>query len=79
MPSPVGRRALRNRFIAEMADAEVLDFPVQASVVGQLRQAPSNEARAAFMPFCQAGSLMRELTADALRAKVVLEAQAILS
>ena len=74
-------RALRNRFIAEMADAEVLDFPLQASVVGPLWQAPSDEARAALMPFWagQAASLVRELPADQLVAQLVAEAQAILS
>ena len=43
-------RALRNRFIAEMADAEALDFPLQASLVAPLWQVPSEAARAEFMP-----------------------------
>lgn len=74
-------RALRNRFITEMADVEALDFPLQASVVGPLWRVPSDEGRAAFMPFWagQAASLMRELPADQLVAKLVAEAQAILS
>ena len=29
-------RAMRNRFVAEMADAEPLEFPLQASLVGPL-------------------------------------------
>ena len=44
-------RALRNRFITEMADSEPLGFPLQASLVGPLWQLPNEEARAAFMPF----------------------------
>jgi nitronate monooxygenase len=74
-------RALRNRFLTELAGAEALDFPLQASVVGPLWQVPSDEARAALMPFWtgQAASLVRELPADRLVAKLVAEAQAILS
>lgn len=74
-------RAIRNRFVAEMTDAEALDFPLQASMVGPLWQLPSEEARAAFMPFWagQAAPLVRELPARQLVEKLVTEAQSMLS
>ncbi len=74
-------RALRNRFIAEMADAEALDFPLQASLVAPLWQVPSEAARAEFMPVWagQAAPLLRELPASQLVEQLVAEAQAILT
>jgi nitronate monooxygenase len=73
-------RALRNRFITEMADAEPLGFPLQASLVGPLRQLPSEEARAEFTPFWagQAASLIKEMPAGELVEQLVREAQSIL-
>jgi nitronate monooxygenase len=74
-------RALRNRFVAEMADAEVLDFPLQASVVGPLWQVPSEAARAEFLPVWagQSAPLLRELPASKLVEQLVAETQAILA
>ncbi len=73
-------RALRNRFITEMAESKPLEFPLQASVVGPLRQLPSEEARAEFMPFWagQAAPLVREMPAGELVEQLVREAQSIL-
>jgi nitronate monooxygenase len=73
-------RALRNRFITEMADSEPLEFPLQGSLVGPLWQLPSEEARAAFMPVWagQAAPLIREMPAGQLIDKLVREAQSIL-
>jgi nitronate monooxygenase len=73
-------RAMRNRFIAEMADAEPLDFPLQASLTGALSQLPDDEARAAFMPLWagQSAPLMRDLPAARLVEELVAEAQTII-
>src|SRR5712691_6854511 len=73
-------RALRNRFVTEMADTEPLDFPLQASLVGPLWRLPSEEARAAFMPVWagQAAPLVRELPAGQLIEQLVAEAQPII-
>jgi nitronate monooxygenase len=69
-------RALRNRFITEMADTEPLEFPLQGSLVGPLWQLASEEARAAFVPFWagQAAPLVRGLPASELVEKLVAEA-----
>ncbi len=74
-------RALRNRYITEMADSEPLPFPLQGSLAGPLWQLPSEEARAAFAPFWagQAASLIREMPAGQLVEQLVREAQSILS
>jgi nitronate monooxygenase len=74
-------RALRNRFITEMADTEPLEFPLQGSLAGPLWQLPDEEARAAFMPVWagQAAPLARELPASQLFEKLVAEAQSILA
>jgi nitronate monooxygenase len=55
-------RALRNRLIDEMADAEALEFPAQARLTRALLQANSDAARRAFMPLWagQAASLIRD-------------------
>jgi nitronate monooxygenase len=73
-------RAMRNRFISEMADTEPLDFPLQASLVGPLWRLPNEEARAAFMPVWagQAAPLLRELPASRLIEQLVAEAQPII-
>jgi len=64
-----------------MADAEALDFPLQASLVAPLWQVPSEAARAEFMPVWagQAAPLLRELPASQLVEQLVAEAQAILT
>ena len=81
-PAFTGRpaRALRNRFIAEMADTEPLDFPLQVSLVGPLWQLPNEESRAAFMPFWagQAAPLVRDLPASRLVEELVAEAQPLI-
>ena len=73
-------RALRNRFITEMADSDPLQFPLQASLTSPLREVPNEEARAAFTPFWagQAAPLVRELPAEELVEKLVRDAQSIL-
>jgi nitronate monooxygenase len=73
-------RALRNRFITEMADNEALPFPLQASLVGPLWQSPNEQARASFMPFWagQAAALAKEMPAGQLVEKLVSEARSIL-
>jgi len=73
-------RAIRNRFIAEMADFEPLEFPLQMSLLGPLWQLPSEETRAAFMPFWagQAAPLVRNLPAGQLVETLVAEAQSII-
>jgi nitronate monooxygenase len=73
-------RAMRNRFVTEMADTEPLDFPLQASLLGPLWRLPNEEARAAFMPVWagQAAPLVRELPASQLIEQLVAEAQPII-
>ena len=73
-------RAMRNRFIAEMADSEPLEFPLQASLTGALSQLADDEARAAFMPVWagQSAPLTRNLPAAQLVEEFVAEAQAIM-
>jgi nitronate monooxygenase len=73
-------RAMRNRFVTEMADTEPLDFPLQASLVAPFSQLPSDETRAAFLPFWagQAAPLVRDLPARQLVEKLVTEAQTII-
>jgi nitronate monooxygenase len=72
-------RALRNRFVMEMADTDLLDFPLQASLVGPLWRLLNEEARAAFMPVWagQAAPLVRDLPAAQLIEDLVAEAQAV--
>src|SRR6266478_463997 len=73
-------RAMRNRFVTEMADTETLDFPLQASLTGPLSRLPNDEARAAFSPFWagQAAPLVRDLPARQLVEKIVAEAQQLI-
>jgi nitronate monooxygenase len=70
-------RALRNRFVTEMGDAEPLDFPLQASLVSPLWRLPNEEARASLMPVWagQAAPLARELPAGELIEQLVTEAR----
>ena len=73
-------RALRNRFITEMADSEPLEFPLQGSLLRRLWELPSEVSRADFMPFWagQAAPLNRELPAGQLVERLVAEARSIL-
>jgi nitronate monooxygenase len=73
-------RALRNRYITEMADSEPLEFPLQGSLVRPLWELPSEEGRAGFAPFWagQAAPLVRETPAGQLVETLAREAQAIL-
>src|SRR5271165_2893057 len=73
-------RALRNRFITEMADSDPLEFPLPGSLLRPLWELPSEEARAAFVPFwaSQAAPLIRELPAGELVDRLVTEARSIL-
>jgi nitronate monooxygenase len=73
-------RAMRNRFVTEMADTEPLDFPLQASLVGPLWRLPDETTRADFMPVWagQAAPLLRELPAAQLIEELVAEAQSII-
>ena len=70
-------RALRNRLIDELGDAEALEFPAQASLTRALLQAGSDAARAAFLPLWagQAAPLIRDLPAAKLIEALVAEAQ----
>ena len=72
-------RAMRNRFVAEMADAQPLDFPLQASLVGPLLRLTNEAARADFAPVWagQAAPLIRELPAGQLVEELVAEAQRV--
>ena len=70
---------MRNRFVAEMADTEPLDFPLQASLVGPLCAIADEAARADFAPVWagQAAALIRELPAGQLVEELVAEAQRV--
>ena len=76
-------RALRNRFIVEMAaaDAEALPFPAQASLAGPLGRVADEAARAAFMPLWsgQAAPLIRALPAGELVETICDEALAVIA
>ena len=74
-------RALRNRFIIEMAETEPLEFPLQLSVAGPLWQLSSEETRASFAPVWagQAAALVRDLPAGQLVEKLVAEARSIIA
>ena len=73
-------RAIRNRFITEMADCESLEFPLQMSLISPLLQLSGDEARAEFMPVWagQAAPLVRDLPAGRLVEALVAEAQRII-
>jgi len=73
-------RAIRNRFVAEMGEAETLDFPLQASLAGPLWQVADETARAQLMPVWagQAVALLRELPAGQLVERMAAEAQLVL-
>jgi nitronate monooxygenase len=74
-------RAMRNRFVTEMADAEVLELPLQASLADPLWQVPDEAARVQLMAFWagQAVALVRELPAVQLVEQLVAEARAVLA
>jgi nitronate monooxygenase len=63
--------------IDEMDNSEVLEFPVQASLMRPLFQADSEMARAAFLPLWagQAAPLIRDLPAAKFVDALVAEAQ----
>ena len=73
-------RAIRNRFVEEMADSDPLEFPLQASLVSPLWRLPNEAERVAFMPIWagQAAPLASDLPAAQLIAKLVAEAQAVM-
>ena len=68
-------RALRNRLIDEMGDAEALEFPAQASLTRPLLQGKSDAALQAFLPLWagQAAPLIRYLPAATLIDTLVAE------
>ena len=70
-------RALRNRFIDEMTDSDVLEFPAQASLMRPLFQVDDDMARKAFLPLWagQAAPLVRDLPAAKFVDTLVAEAQ----
>ena len=73
-------RAMRNRFVEEMADFEPLQFPLQASLNGPLWRLPNEAQRADFAPVWagQAAPLARDVPAGQLVEELVAEAQAML-
>jgi nitronate monooxygenase len=70
-------RALRNRMIDEMGDAEVLEFPAQLSLTRDLAQGASRASRTDFMPLWagQAVPLIRNLPAATLIETLVAESR----
>jgi len=68
-------RALRNRLIDEMGDAEALEFPAQVSLTRRLWQGKSDAALQAFLPLWagQAAPLIRDLPAATLIDTLVAE------
>ena len=71
-------RALHNRLIDEMGNAEALEFPAQLSLTRPLLQAKDEAARRAFLPLWagQAAPLTRNLPAAALIDALVAESRA---
>lgn len=68
-------RALRNRLIDEMGDAEALEFPVQVNLTRPLLQAKGDAARRALWAG-QAAPLIRDLPAAVFIDTLVAESQA---
>jgi nitronate monooxygenase len=68
-------RALRNRLIDEIGDAEALDFPLQFSLTEKLIEASGKTTRTDFMPIWagQAVALVRDLPAAELIEALVAE------
>ena len=68
-------RALRNRLIDEMGDAEAVEFPAQASLTRRLWQGKNDAALQAFLPLWagQAAPLIRDLPAATLIDTLVAE------
>jgi nitronate monooxygenase len=73
-------RAIRNRFVVEMADSEPLEFPLQASLVRPLWEVSADESRADFVPLwaSQAAPLIKGMPAGELVEKLARDAQSIL-
>jgi nitronate monooxygenase len=73
-------RAIRNRFVVEMADSEPLAFPLQASLVRPLWELSADASRADFAPLwaSQAAPLIKEIPAGELVEKLARDAQSIL-
>jgi len=71
-------RALHNRLIDEMGNAEALEFPAQLGLTRPLLQAKDDAARRAFLPLWagQAAPLTRNLPAAALIDALVAESRA---
>jgi nitronate monooxygenase len=70
-------RALRNRMIDEMGDAEVIEFPAQLSLTRNLNQAAGGASHADFMPLWagQSVPLIRNLPAATLIETLVAESR----
>ncbi len=71
-------RALRCRLTDEVADADALAFPLQASLLAPIWGVDDDKVQSAFMPFWagQSVALMREMPAGELIEKLAAEAQA---
>src|SRR5215469_4598781 len=65
-------RAIRNRFVVEMAGSEPLEFPLQASLVRPLWEVSADESRADFVPLwaSQAAPLIKGMPAGELVEKL---------
>jgi nitronate monooxygenase len=70
-------RGIRNRFIEEMADVEVPDYPVQNALTREIRQAAGKQRRSEFLSMWagQGTRLSREMTAEALIQVLVKETE----
>jgi NAD(P)H-dependent flavin oxidoreductase YrpB (nitropropane dioxygenase family) len=68
-------RAIRNRFVAEMADTEALNFPLQVSLADPLWRVPAEAVCAQLVPVWagQAVALLRELPAGQLVERLAAE------
>lgn len=70
-------RGIRNRFIEEMADAEVPDYPVQNALTKDIRQAGGHQGRPDYMSMWagQGTRLSRKMTAELLVKTLVEETE----
>lgn len=73
-------RGIRNRFIEEMADADVPDYPVQNALTREIRQAAGQKGRPEYMSMWagQGTRLSREMTAEALVNALVNETEEVM-
>jgi nitronate monooxygenase len=73
-------RGIRNRFIEEMADADVPDYPVQNALTREIRQAAGQKGRPEYMSMWagQGTRLSREMTAEALVKALVNETEEVM-